>query len=213
MYWTDAFKNSIETSDLNGGHQYVLAYENGATLNDIVVYGQYLFYTAWQRQRITKMDKLTGSRVNFMSDHPEFGNLYSLDIDADEIQDVNPSCSIANGQCSMFCFPSPTGRTCGCQDNVNLQPDQLTCEGEQRTVVTDQTYLYSGLFAGGAFILVMTIVGLACMMKRRNTSRLSYERTFHHHTLNSVYDTIQDVYEEPIKSFQDGSEGEKNFHD
>lgn len=33
------------------------------------------------------MDKLTGSRVNFMSDHPEFGNLYSLDIDADEIQD------------------------------------------------------------------------------------------------------------------------------
>lgn len=32
------------------------------------------------------MDKLTGSRVNFMSDHPEFGNLYSLDIDADEIQ-------------------------------------------------------------------------------------------------------------------------------
>nr|XP_034309187.1 low-density lipoprotein receptor-related protein 5-like isoform X3 [Crassostrea gigas] len=87
LYWTDAFKNSIETSDLNGGHQYVLAYENGATLNDIVVYGQYLFYTAWQRQRITKMDKLTGSRVNFMSDHPEFGNLYSLDIDADEIQD------------------------------------------------------------------------------------------------------------------------------
>lgn len=42
---------------------------------------------------------------------------------------------------------------------------------EQRTVVTDQTYLYSGLFAGGAFILVMTIVGLACMIKRRNTSR------------------------------------------
>lgn len=33
------------------------------------------------------MDKLTGLRVNFMSDHPEFGNLYSLDIDADEIQD------------------------------------------------------------------------------------------------------------------------------
>lgn len=43
--------------------------------------------------------------------------------------------------------------------------------------------------------------------------RLSYERTYHHQTLNSVYDTIQDVYEEPIKSFQDGSEGEKNFHD
>lgn len=42
---------------------------------------------------------------------------------------------------------------------------------EQRTAVTDQTYLYGGLFAGGAFIVVMTIVGIACMMKRRNTSR------------------------------------------
>lgn len=38
-------------------------------------------------RRITKMDKLTGSRVQFMSDHPEFGDLYSLDIYADEIQD------------------------------------------------------------------------------------------------------------------------------
>lgn len=41
---------------------------------------------------------------------------------------------------------------------------------EQRTGVTDQTCLYGGLFAGGAFIVVITFVGIAFMMKRRITS-------------------------------------------
>lgn len=42
---------------------------------------------------------------------------------------VSASCSDRNGLCSTFCFPTSTGKTCGCQDNVNLQSDQLTCEG------------------------------------------------------------------------------------
>lgn len=42
---------------------------------------------------------------------------------------VNPLCARFNGLCSTFCFPTPTGRTCGCQDNANLLSDQKTCEG------------------------------------------------------------------------------------
>lgn len=42
----------------------------------------FLFYRS-----ITKIDKITGSTVQFMSDHPEFGRLDSLDIYADEIRD------------------------------------------------------------------------------------------------------------------------------
>uniref|UniRef100_K1R2S0 Uncharacterized protein n=1 Tax=Magallana gigas TaxID=29159 RepID=K1R2S0_MAGGI len=79
--------------------------------------------------RITKINKLTGLKVVFMSNHPELGRLDSLDIYADEIQDVSLSCLSKNGFCSTFCFPTPTGRTCGCQDNVNLQADQVTCHG------------------------------------------------------------------------------------
>lgn len=40
-------------------------------------------------RRITKINKLTGSKVQFMSEHPEFGRLDSLDIYADEIRDGN----------------------------------------------------------------------------------------------------------------------------
>lgn len=35
------------------------------------------------------MDKVTGSKIPFMSDHPEFGLLDSLDIYADEYRDGN----------------------------------------------------------------------------------------------------------------------------
>uniref|UniRef100_K1QRM2 E-selectin n=1 Tax=Magallana gigas TaxID=29159 RepID=K1QRM2_MAGGI len=75
------------------------------------------------------MDKLTGSKVSFMLEYPELGRLDNLDVYTDEIPDVRSSCSNLNGLCSTFCFPTPNGRTCGCQDNVKLQSDQLTCEG------------------------------------------------------------------------------------
>ncbi|XP_062578036.1 uncharacterized protein LOC134239920 [Saccostrea cucullata] len=78
------------------------------------------------------MDKSTGSKKVFMSNHPELGRLDSLAIFADERIDVSSLCSKKNGNCSTFCFPTPTGRTCGCQDNVDLQADQKTCQGVSR---------------------------------------------------------------------------------
>lgn len=50
LYWTDLFKNSIKSSDLDGGHHLVLAYDNGAILHDVTIHGRYIFYTGWQRQ-------------------------------------------------------------------------------------------------------------------------------------------------------------------
>jgi hypothetical protein len=42
---------------------------------------------------------------------------------------VSALCLKDNGNCSTFCFPTPSGRRCGCQDNVNLRSDQTTCQG------------------------------------------------------------------------------------
>nr|XP_022325441.1 low-density lipoprotein receptor-related protein 6-like isoform X3 [Crassostrea virginica] len=129
LYWTDGYLNHIEVSDLNGCNRRVLATDTDADLMSIGIHGQYLYYTALNRQRITKMDKTTGSIVSFMSDQPELGRLGSLDIHTDGRRDVSVSCSNKNGRCSTFCFPTPSGRTCGCQDSVNLQSDNLTCGG------------------------------------------------------------------------------------
>lgn len=44
-------KDTIESSDLNGENRLVLASESDhAWLIDIVIHGQYLYYTAWRRQ-------------------------------------------------------------------------------------------------------------------------------------------------------------------
>ncbi|XP_062587955.1 low-density lipoprotein receptor-related protein 4-like [Saccostrea cucullata] len=129
LYWTDGYTDRIEYSDLNGGNRHVLTTDADAHLMSIVISGQHLFYTAWNRQRITKLDITTRSKVTFMSKHPELGRLDDLDIFADDTIDVHPICSKRNGECSTFCFPTPNGRTCGCEDDVGLQADQTTCEG------------------------------------------------------------------------------------
>lgn len=47
------------------------------------------FFFFYCNRLITKMDKETGSKIPFMSEHPEFGRLDTLDIYADEHRDGN----------------------------------------------------------------------------------------------------------------------------
>ncbi|XP_056013215.1 low-density lipoprotein receptor-related protein 2-like [Ostrea edulis] len=138
LYWTDQRYDRIEYSDLNGGNRRILTTDDYADLMDIVIHGQYLYYTAYTRQRITKMDKATGLKVTFMSKHPEISSLWDLAIYADDVVDVSTYCSTLNGNCSTFCFPTPSGRTCGCQDNVDLQSDHTTCQGVTRCNTSQQ---------------------------------------------------------------------------
>ncbi|XP_061184425.1 low-density lipoprotein receptor-related protein 2-like [Saccostrea echinata] len=132
LYWTDAIKNRIEYSDLNGGNRHVLTTDKDACPFGIIVHRQYLYYIASNRQGVTKINKATGSKVTFMSIHPELGVLNSLDVYTDDSVDLSLSCSTNNGSCSAFCFPTPNGRTCGCADDVDLKSDQTTCQGVSR---------------------------------------------------------------------------------
>nr|XP_022305770.1 low-density lipoprotein receptor-related protein 4-like [Crassostrea virginica] len=129
LYWVDGITDRVEFSNLDGGNRQVLTTITDEFLYTIGIHGKYLYYSGWNRPGITKINKTTGSTVPFMSQHPELGRLGRMDIYADDSIDVSPICSINNGRCSTFCFPTPLGRTCGCQDNVQLQSDQLTCEG------------------------------------------------------------------------------------
>lgn len=108
LYWTDGYNEIVESSDLNGGDRRVV-------YND---------------KRIMKVDKTSERRTKFMDSYPELNVLVGLQVYSNNYTiDVNPLCSRNNGLCSTFCFPTPTGRTCGCQDNTELLSDQKTCEG------------------------------------------------------------------------------------
>lgn len=50
LYWTDRQNNCIETSDINGVNRKVIATDSDAHIMSIVIHGQFLYYTAWNRQ-------------------------------------------------------------------------------------------------------------------------------------------------------------------
>lgn len=119
-----------------------------------------------------------------MSNHPELGVLGSIDVYTDDSVDVSLSCSINNGNCSAFCFPTPNGRTCGCEDGVHLLSDQTTCQGgntssqhtnEESFGIYNTYFVIGSSLAAIAGIIFAVALAIACFLKRRITSRDSYQ--------------------------------------
>ncbi|XP_078323270.1 low-density lipoprotein receptor-related protein 2-like [Crassostrea virginica] len=129
LYWTDGEQNRIEHSDLDGANRQVLSTHPGALMMDLVVNGRFLYCTAWNRQRVIKIDKFSGEELPFMADRPELGRLDGVVISSNGSLDESTVCSTRNGQCSTFCFPTPDGSTCGCEDGVSLESDREICAG------------------------------------------------------------------------------------
>lgn len=151
LYWTDGFNEIVESSDLNGGDRRVVYNDKYAHLRSIAIDEQFIYYTGYNRQRIMKVDKTSERRTKFMDSYPELNVLVGLQVYSNNYTiDVNPLCSRNNGLCSTFCFPTPTGRTCGCQDNTELLSDQKTCEGVSvcPTSLTNLQLLDCGAYSG-----------------------------------------------------------------
>lgn len=125
LYWTDGFEGIVESSDLNGGDRRDVYNDEYAHLRSIAIDEQFIYYTGYNLQRIMKVNKTSERRTKFMDDYPELDVIVGLQVYSDNNTiDVNPLCARFNGLCSTFCFPTPTGRTCGCQDNAKLLSDQ-----------------------------------------------------------------------------------------
>lgn len=80
MFWDHLVKIY---ADYQRDFRLIIENRNDCSVLRILSIVSYLLYY----RRITKMDKRTGSKVVFMSNHPELGRLDSLDIYVDEIQD------------------------------------------------------------------------------------------------------------------------------
>ncbi len=46
----------------------------------------------------------------------------------------NNRCIVDNGGCSGLCLPIGFGRSCACEDGMNLQDDYRTCEEGKKTI-------------------------------------------------------------------------------
>ncbi|XP_056013099.1 low-density lipoprotein receptor-related protein 2-like [Ostrea edulis] len=131
LYWADGHTDKIESVDIHGLNRKEVLKVLNQQLVDIDLFGSYLYYTAWNTQKVSKVllhSNGTGSLVDWMPDVPELGRLDSIEIDPGNSQPKSFACLVNNGDCSTFCLPTPNGHTCACEENVNLLADGKTCE-------------------------------------------------------------------------------------
>ncbi|XP_062572883.1 low-density lipoprotein receptor-related protein 1B-like [Saccostrea cucullata] len=131
LYWADGHTDTIESVDIHGLNRKEVLKVSNQQLMDVELFGSYLYYTAWNTQKVSKVllnSDRTGTLVDWMPDVPELGRLDSIEIQPGNYQPKSSACLQDNGGCSTFCLPTPEGRTCACEEGVDLLANGQTCE-------------------------------------------------------------------------------------
>ncbi|XP_026327983.1 low-density lipoprotein receptor-related protein 2 isoform X3 [Hyposmocoma kahamanoa] len=133
LYWTDAVREKIERSKLDGSDREVLI---SATIYPfaITVYGNYIYWTDLQLRGVYRAEKHTGAHmiemVKRLEDSPRDIHIYSRSRQKCQ---VNP-CQINNGGCAQSCHPAPKNTVeCKCDDNTKLVNEGRMCVAKNIT--------------------------------------------------------------------------------
>ena len=133
LYWTDALREKIERSDLNGTNREVLI---AATIYPfaITVFGKYIYWTDLQLRGVYRADKYTGAgmieMVKRLEESPRDIHVYSPKRQACS---SNP-CTVKNGGCAESCHQAPSGGVeCRCTAGRKLANENRMCVPENAT--------------------------------------------------------------------------------
>ncbi|KAF7989294.1 hypothetical protein HCN44_007968 [Aphidius gifuensis] len=133
LYWTDAVREKIERSDLNGKNREVLV---SATIYPfaITVFREHIYWTDLQLRGVYRAEKYTGANkiemVKRLDDSPRDLHIYSP---LKQQCNVNP-CNINNGGCDKSCHPGPNNKSeCKCDDNSRLVNEERMCVSKNVT--------------------------------------------------------------------------------
>ncbi|XP_022241765.1 low-density lipoprotein receptor-related protein 2-like [Limulus polyphemus] len=127
LYWTDALREKIERSDLNGTNRETLVF---ATIYPfaITVFGDYIYWTDLQLRGVYRADKYTGAGVMEMVKRLE-ESPRDIHIFAPDRQKCkqNP-CSLNNGGCAHSCHQAPNGTVeCLCNSTFKIANEGRMC--------------------------------------------------------------------------------------
>lgn len=144
LYWTDAVREKIERSYLNGTNREVLV---SATIYPfaITVHGNYIYWTDLQLRGVYRAEKHTGANmiemVKRLEDSPRDIHVFS---ESRQVCDKNP-CHINNGGCTQSCHPAPNGLPeCKCDDNSKLVNENRMCVPKNMTCDASKFYCRNG---------------------------------------------------------------------
>ena len=127
LYWTDAVREKIERSSLNGMNREVIV---TATIYPfaITVFGAHIYWTDLQLRGVYRAEKYTGANmveiVKRLDDSPRDIHIFSRKQQQCQVN----LCNINNGGCSQSCYPGPNQTAeCRCNDNFKLVNDKRVC--------------------------------------------------------------------------------------
>lgn len=144
LYWSDAVREKIERSTLDGADREVLI---TATIYPfaLTVHGSYIYWTDLQLRGVYRADKQTGGNmieiVKRLDDSPRDIAIYSKDR---QKCSVNP-CSISNGGCAQSCHPGPNSTAeCKCDDSSKLVNEGRMCVNKNVTCENNKFHCRNG---------------------------------------------------------------------
>ena len=127
IYWADSLLKVIEMANYDGSQRRKLTNKDISEPVGLAVLGDYLYWIDKGHQRISRMQKDTGGKVDIIQSR--ISQLSDLDF----VQMITPAdrlkhpCSIANGNCSHLCFMENKQRRCSCPHGLKLGSDMETC--------------------------------------------------------------------------------------
>ncbi|KAM9425856.1 low-density lipoprotein receptor-related protein 2 [Pholidichthys leucotaenia] len=129
LYWVDALLQQIGLIGIQGNDRQTFTNIGQITQPySLTIYAEYLYVSDTRTRGIFEMRKRDGGGTIMVRQ----GITGIMNIKAyitDLHNNFNSRCnSIFNGQCSHFCFPTPSsGRVCGCPYGMKLEANQRDC--------------------------------------------------------------------------------------
>ncbi|XP_041779439.1 low-density lipoprotein receptor-related protein 2 [Anopheles merus] len=144
LYWTDAVREKIERSQLDGRNREVLI---SATIYPfaITVFRNYIYWTDLQLRGVYRAEKHTGAGVHEMvkrlEDSPRDIHIYSATRQQCQ---ANP-CLQNNGGCAQSCHPGANGKPeCKCDDTTKPVNEGRMCAPKNHTCDASKFYCQNG---------------------------------------------------------------------
>ncbi|KAJ0178036.1 hypothetical protein K1T71_005859 [Dendrolimus kikuchii] len=145
LYWTDAVREKIERSKLDGTEREVLI---SATIYPfaITVFRNYIYWTDLQLRGVYRAEKHTGANmiemVKRLEDSPRDIHIYSQ---SRQKCSVSP-CKIANGGCAYSCHPAPNNTVeCKCDETkTKLVNEGRMCVAKNITCDSSKFFCANG---------------------------------------------------------------------
>ncbi|KAL3890977.1 hypothetical protein ACJMK2_003243 [Sinanodonta woodiana] len=122
LYWVDYWYSSIRACRLDGtNYQTLFKFTDKTNPSGLAIYQDYILISTLEHSHMIKMNLSNPNETSIFANVQEVGTIKGINIYSSSIQKRNALCSAGNGGCSTFCFPTPGGSVCGCEEGVYLK--------------------------------------------------------------------------------------------